>query len=732
MKREIGRYFNGLILAALLLAQPAHAVNTDTADVQNAKQSVQVTEQGSAPATPPTGTQKLYPKTDGLVYHLDDAGTETELQDALPVTDSRAIAKGSSDSTKQIRFEVDGLTTSTTRVITVPDQDIDLGANQTKLDNIETAADVTDATNVDAAGAVMETDYNANTILKSDTDDTPTPLVVSEQTIVGRITSGVITGLTASEVKNLLSLTNVANTKYNLAATGAPTVNDDDTQGYSAGSIWFDTNNDAGYICTNATTGAAVWTSVTSGAAGGDPDQNLFQDFSADTGSDSVADTTTDTLTLTGGIGVLTKSDSTTDVITIHVCDDDEDTCIDTEESADEDKLRFDTGGTQRAVIDANGLTLQNGVSVDEFSSDTTLAGNSDDAVPTEKAVKTYVDAAAINPNLLINGSFQVAQRGTAFDSTTAPANNDNVYLLDGWVLISEGNDAVDVSQESTTVPTGSKYAAHFDAETADKQFGIFQAIDSVTAAGIIGGTASLSFQARTTGTEIGTVRAGVLCWTGTADALTDPVGTWNQDGSNPVWNTNYTIENTPSDLDLTASFQTFTIENISIDTASCVNVGVVIWVDDGTITVADDLYIGQVKLESGARATGWQEPIAAREIETALHFFERIQPTVTSGFICNAAITGAAGTEMQCVLEFVRKRATPSMTSSAAATFKLTMAASIRTGSSGLGFTPSSPARARMYFSFTPSLSGGQAAIVYRDGTDETYIDISAEIAGN
>lgn len=40
----------------------------------------------------------------------------------------------------------------------------------------------------------------------------------------------------------------------------------------------------------------------------------------------------------------------------------------------------------------ASTLTLPNGVAINEFSSDGTLSGNSDIAVPTEKAVKMYVD----------------------------------------------------------------------------------------------------------------------------------------------------------------------------------------------------------------------------------------------------------------------------------------------------------------------------------------------------
>jgi hypothetical protein len=47
------------------------------------------------------------------------------------------------------------------------------GADKTKLNGIEAAADVTDVINVNAAGAVMESDYNANTFLYAVSDDTP-------------------------------------------------------------------------------------------------------------------------------------------------------------------------------------------------------------------------------------------------------------------------------------------------------------------------------------------------------------------------------------------------------------------------------------------------------------------------------------------------------------------------------------------------------------------------------
>lgn len=50
----------------------------------------------------------------------------------------------------------------------------------------------------------------------------------------------------------------------------------------------------------------------------------------------------------------------------------------------------WESGGSGTKIPDT--LECANGTTINEFSTDGTLAGNSDDAVPTEKAVKTYVD----------------------------------------------------------------------------------------------------------------------------------------------------------------------------------------------------------------------------------------------------------------------------------------------------------------------------------------------------
>lgn len=57
----------------------------------------------------------------------------------------------------------------------------------------------------------------------------------------------------------------------NFAATTAPGVGNDSTQGYSPGSHWINgaTNPDTAYICTDATAGAAVWEPITQGSTAG-------------------------------------------------------------------------------------------------------------------------------------------------------------------------------------------------------------------------------------------------------------------------------------------------------------------------------------------------------------------------------------------------------------------------------------------------------------------------------
>jgi len=177
--------------------------------------------------------------------------------------------------------------------------------------------------------------------------------------------------------------------------TTAPTVNDDDHQ---IGTIWVDTTTDTAYICLDNSSGAAVW--HTSGMTEEEVQDivGAMVDGNTENGIDVTYDDAAGKLhfdvndpviTLAGdvnGNATMTNLGDVTITTTISGG------YYNQQESDD----RFvnvvgDTMTGPLAIHDA--LSVSAGVQVNEFSSDGTLAGNSDTAIPTEQAVKTYVDS---------------------------------------------------------------------------------------------------------------------------------------------------------------------------------------------------------------------------------------------------------------------------------------------------------------------------------------------------
>ena len=86
---------------------------------------------------------------------------------------------------------------------------LDVSAGTIEVDSTTTTLEL--ETGVpSSSNVVRKTLFDANTILKADTDDTPEALTVAEQTLVGRITSGTIDALTAAEVRTMLGLEDLA------------------------------------------------------------------------------------------------------------------------------------------------------------------------------------------------------------------------------------------------------------------------------------------------------------------------------------------------------------------------------------------------------------------------------------------------------------------------------------------------------------------------------------------
>jgi hypothetical protein len=255
--------------------------------------------------------------------------------------------------------------------------------------------------------------------------------------------------------------------------------------------------------------------------------------------------------------------------------------------------------------------------------------------------------------NRIINGEFGIAQRGTSFVSG---ANNNDSYNLDRWYVLSDGNDAVDITQETSTVPTNQLTAIALDVETANKKFGIAQIIEQKNCIGLIGGNVTLSFKAKVSSTtKLDNVKAAVVAWSGTADTVTsDIISAWGAEGTDPTLIADATFENTPANLSVTTSYATYTL-TANVDTASSKNLIVFIWSDVTDTTAGDFLYITDVQLEAGSTATEFERRPIGVEFALCQRYFEK-GTFHLAGVASNGAGLGGS-------LYFrVEKRAAPTM----------------------------------------------------------------------
>ena len=238
----------------------------------------------------------------------------------------------------------------------------------------------------------------------------------------------------------------------------------------------------------------------------------------------------------------------------------------------------------------------------------------------------TLLVSSSPQPNILINGNFDVWQeQGTAsltYNTSTAK------YVADIWFWQSDTNGNWTAIQ-STDAPIGSLYSCKFVNATQNKQMLVGQFVENAEAAKYAGKYVSVSFKAKTTtAKEISNLRCAVLSYTGTADtalsSTNKPVTTWAGNGTNPTWTTGWTMENSPVNLALTTSWQTFNVGNVYLDTSGLKNIAVVIWTDDTTISQNDEFYVGQVKLEDSAVCTGFVQAPLKVEFECTMMYLRK------------------------------------------------------------------------------------------------------------
>ena len=154
----------------------------------------------------------------------------TDVQTAVNELDTEKVAKATYDANTILAANID----NTPAAVTIAEQTLvgritagnidDLSVAQVQtLINVEDGADVTDDMNVEAAGAVMEADFDPHTILAAVGDNTPTAVTISASRLIGRTAMSDIEDLTGAEGCVILGVEAGADVTdaTNVAAAGA-------------------------------------------------------------------------------------------------------------------------------------------------------------------------------------------------------------------------------------------------------------------------------------------------------------------------------------------------------------------------------------------------------------------------------------------------------------------------------------------------------------------------------
>ena len=244
--------------------------------------------------------------------------------------------------------------------------------------------------------------------------------------------------------------------------------------------------------------------------------------------------------------------------------------------------------------------------------------------------------------NRIINGSLDFWQRGT---STTATGNT---YLADRWASAFATGGTV--SQETSSLPTGSRYAWKFVASASNSFMQMGQAIEYANCLDLQNTTVSISFMARAVNTNAGstalTVRTrtiagvdGACLFAGSnADSSVTLTTTW----------TRYTFTRT-----LPATFGSLSLE-FSL----------------GSHVSGDGIMLSQIQLEPGSTATLFERRSYGQELALCQRYFQKSydQTTVpgtgtTTGMISHLCGTNGTAAFYNTVQFGVLMRSAPSIT---------------------------------------------------------------------
>ena len=359
-------------------------------------------------------------------------------------------------------------------------------------------------------------------------------------------------------------------------------------------------------------------------------------------------------------------------------------------------------------------------------------------------AAKLAASSALVGRNLIQNGAMTVAQRGTVFPGL----GGGSAYTLDRWTTAwSAGTEQgrFQVTQDTADAP-------------ANSGFGYSLKSSCTTAESSIAANESMVFTHKIEGKDAQRLKYGdstaeavtVSFWFRSPKTGIHCVSMYQRDASRSIV-TEFTIASANTFEFFSVTFAGDTGGTINNDTGPALELNFPLTVGSNYHDTADawaggtgfstsnqqnlldsdanNIYFTGVQMEIGSVATDFEhEPISATLAKCKRYYERHTFDSVSGQQIAVARIQTAASTILGFKFD-VEKRVDPTFTFTAAATFSLQYNGTTSSALAAISADHITTTQCRIVPGLSSGLTADEAAMWQRDGTDATYMEISADL---
>ena len=326
--------------------------------------------------------------------------------------------------------------------------------------------------------------------------------------------------------------------------------------------------------------------------------------------------------------------------------------------------------------------------------------------------LNTLVMSNSFLRNVLINGAFNIAQRGTSF-------TDGNGYTLDRWYGNRNGGVAGVTYSQAYGAFGANKYCLSIQrtaGNSATNPANFYQAIEGQNCRFMAGQTVTLSFQIGTGGTISNTGHSASLNYQTTTTDI-GPSGSWTNAGT-----ANFNVVNNTA---FTKYSMQFTVPSTA--TQLEIEFGINF---TGTAGADDRYYITEIQLEAGPVPTPFERRMVSTELALCQRYYW-INSSATNSVSYYMPVFAFSTTVAYGVIEFpVTMRTTPTIsTTGTPANYRIFLGGTAYALTGGPAIDQATPYSSSISFTTAGTLTVGQAGMAGANSSTAAFLGFNAEL---